>query len=95
MRSPRFQLKPITLSALVHQYVEAVAAATDEMTLSLPSVLSWSVSVHQFTVPICSLTLYNNVVARCFEDCVSEFRRRELDLGEEKVRFVMLAQTLN
>eukprot|EP00892_Ulva_mutabilis_P008370 jgi/Ulvmu1/5905/UM026_0027.1 len=31
-----------------------------------------------------SLTLYNNVVARCFEDCVSEFRRRELDLGEEK-----------
>lgn len=36
-------------------------------------------------VSVCSLTLYNNVVAKCFEECVSEFRRRELDVGEEKV----------
>ena len=39
-------------------------------------------------VSVCSLTLYNNVVAKCFEECVSEFRRRELDVGEEKVRTV-------
>jgi hypothetical protein len=29
--------------------------------------------------------LYNNVVAKCFHECVTEFRRRELDVAEEKV----------
>ena len=35
-----------------------------------------------------SLKLYNNLVERCFTECVSEFRRRELDVGEEKVLYL-------
>jgi hypothetical protein len=35
---------------------------------------------------LCSLRLYNSLVERCFCECVTEFRRRELDVAEEKVR---------
>lgn len=38
------------------------------------------------TTRCCSLRLYNSLVERCFCECVEEFRRRELDVGEEKVR---------
>lgn len=33
-----------------------------------------------------SLKLYNNLVERCFRDCVQDFRGKSLDSGEEKVR---------
>ena len=29
--------------------------------------------------------MYNNLVDRCFRDCVDSFRRKDLDSGEEKV----------
>lgn len=29
--------------------------------------------------------MYNNVVERCFRDCVESFRRKDLDNGEERV----------
>mmetsp|Transcript_7164 Transcript_7164/g.12085 ORF Transcript_7164/g.12085 Transcript_7164/m.12085 type:complete len:80 (+) Transcript_7164:1-240(+) len=31
-----------------------------------------------------SLHLYNNIVERCFCDCVDSFRRKDLDTTEEK-----------
>lgn len=31
-----------------------------------------------------SLRMYNNVVERCFRDCVESFRRKDLDNGEER-----------
>ncbi|KAK2080824.1 protein transporter tim9 [Prototheca wickerhamii] len=31
-----------------------------------------------------SLKMYNNLVDRCFRDCVDSFRRKDLDSGEEK-----------
>ncbi|KAK9800210.1 hypothetical protein WJX73_009657 [Symbiochloris irregularis] len=31
-----------------------------------------------------SLRMYNNLVERCFKDCVESFRRKELDSTEEK-----------
>lgn len=33
-----------------------------------------------------SLRMYNNVVERCFRDCVDSFRRKDLDNSEERVR---------
>lgn len=30
--------------------------------------------------------MYNSLVERCFRDCVSEFRSKDLNAGEEKVR---------
>jgi hypothetical protein len=33
-----------------------------------------------------SLRLYNGLVERCFKDCVSEFRSKNLDKPEEQVR---------
>lgn len=39
------------------------------------------------TVPFpYSLRMYNSLVERCFRDCVSEFRSKDLNAGEEKVR---------
>lgn len=35
--------------------------------------------------PHCSLRMYNNLVERCFKDCVDTFRRKDLDATEEKV----------
>ena len=29
--------------------------------------------------------MYNNVVERCFRDCVESFRRKDLDNNEERV----------
>ncbi len=29
--------------------------------------------------------MYNNVVERCFRDCVESFRRKDLESGEERV----------
>lgn len=34
---------------------------------------------------VCSLRMYNNVVERCFRDCVESFRRKDLDNNEERV----------
>ena len=34
-----------------------------------------------------SLKLYNKLVERCFNDCVQDFRSKNLDKDEEKVRF--------
>lgn len=34
----------------------------------------------------CSMRLYNNLVQRCFNDCVDDFRSKHLSDGEEKVR---------
>ncbi|KAL3144336.1 protein transporter tim9 [Trebouxia sp. C0009 RCD-2024] len=31
-----------------------------------------------------SLRMYNNVVERCFRDCVESFRRKDLDSSEER-----------
>ncbi|PRW57797.1 mitochondrial import inner membrane translocase subunit Tim9 [Chlorella sorokiniana] len=31
-----------------------------------------------------SLRMYNSLVERCFRDCVSEFRSKDLNAGEEK-----------
>jgi hypothetical protein len=36
--------------------------------------------------PCCSLRLYNSLVERCFKDCVSDFRSKNLAKDEEKVR---------
>lgn len=36
-------------------------------------------------VGICSLRMYNNVVERCFRDCVESFRRKDLESNEERV----------
>lgn len=33
----------------------------------------------------CSLRMYNNLVERCFKDCIDGFRRKDLDSAEEKV----------
>ncbi len=33
----------------------------------------------------CSLRMYNNVVERCFRDCVESFRRKDLESSEERV----------
>lgn len=33
-----------------------------------------------------SLKLYNNLVERCFKDCVQDFRSKNLAKDEEKVR---------
>ena len=34
---------------------------------------------------LCSLRMYNNVVERCFRDCVDSFRRKDLESSEERV----------
>lgn len=33
----------------------------------------------------CSLRMYNQLVEKCFNDCVESFRRKNLDSAEEKV----------
>ena len=33
--------------------------------------------------------MYNNVVERCFRDCVESFRRKDLESSEERVRGLM------
>ena len=42
------------------------------------------------SLPTYSLRLYNGLVERCFCECVDEFRRRELNTDEEKVRCASL-----
>ena len=38
--------------------------------------------------------MYNNLVEKCFTDCVDSFRRRDLDGTEEKVRSLLNKQAL-
>lgn len=35
-----------------------------------------------------SMRMYNNLVEKCFTDCVDSFRRKDLDSTEEKVRVI-------
>jgi hypothetical protein len=35
---------------------------------------------------VCSLKQYNRLVERCFKECVSDFKSKNLDKEEEKVR---------
>jgi hypothetical protein len=38
------------------------------------------------------MRLYNNLVQRCFNDCVDDFRSKHLSSGEEKVRVCRAAR---
>ena len=39
--------------------------------------------------------MYNNVVERCFQDCVDSFRRKDLDNTEERVSYGRSGTTIS